>query len=142
MLFKALKTGGVAPISGGQWSLPTKRDDGTWIPGEWMPVVGSVALCRSGYHLCELEHLVDFLQDEIYEAEVHPDAIIVRGDNKIAVSCARLVRRCEGWTPRSARLFAVHRAEAVLNLFENVYPDDDRPRKAIEAARKLAEALP
>ena len=33
-------------------------------------------------------------------------------------------------------LFAVLCAEVVLALFENRYPNDDRPRKAIEAARE------
>jgi len=33
-------------------------------------------------------------------------------------------------------LFAADCAESVLHIFENEYADDDRPRKAIEAARK------
>jgi hypothetical protein len=32
--------------------------------------------------------------------------------------------------------YAVFAAEQVLYLYENKYPDDDRPRKAIEAAKK------
>ncbi|MEK6236886.1 MAG: TIGR02996 domain-containing protein, partial [Planctomycetales bacterium] len=36
-------------------------------------------------------------------------------------------------------LFAADCAERVLPLFEAVYPDDDRPRKAIEAARGLGD---
>jgi len=33
-------------------------------------------------------------------------------------------------------LFAILCAEAVLSVYENKYPTDDRPRKAIEAARE------
>ena len=32
--------------------------------------------------------------------------------------------------------YAIHAAELVLHVFEEKYPDDDRPRKAIEAAKE------
>lgn len=38
-------------------------------------------------------------------------------------------------TEQEQRLIAADFAERVLPLFEDYYPDDDRPRKAIEAAR-------
>ena len=38
-------------------------------------------------------------------------------------------------TEQEQRLIAADFAERVLPLFEAEYPDDDRPRKAIEAAR-------
>ena len=38
--------------------------------------------------------------------------------------------------PHICRLFAADCAERVLHLFERERPDDDRPRKAIEVARK------
>jgi hypothetical protein len=40
---------------------------------------------------------------------------------------------------KSARRLAVFAAEAVLPIFEAKYPKDDRPRKAIEAAKALIE---
>ena len=39
---------------------------------------------------------------------------------------------------KEVRLFAADCAEAVLHVFESERPDDDRPRKAIEAARAYA----
>ena len=39
---------------------------------------------------------------------------------------------------REIRLFAADCAESVLHIYENAHPDDDRPRKAIEAARRYA----
>mgnify|MGYP001316261842 CR=1 FL=1 len=39
---------------------------------------------------------------------------------------------------RVMRLMAADFAETVLPIFEKKYPNDDRPRKAIEAARKFA----
>ena len=35
--------------------------------------------------------------------------------------------------------YAVFAAEQVLHIFENKYPNDDRPRKAIEAAKNYLE---
>jgi hypothetical protein len=40
---------------------------------------------------------------------------------------------------RTLRLFACDCAERVLPLYEAEYPDDDRPRKAIETARRYAD---
>lgn len=56
-----------------------------------------------------------------------------------AVWCLRAVLPAEAaLCERIARLFAADCAEAVLPLFERDYPDDDRPRRAIEAARAFA----
>ena len=44
----------------------------------------------------------------------------------------------EDLTEQEQRLIAADFAEHVLPLFEAQYPDDDRPRKAIEAARAFA----
>ena len=41
-------------------------------------------------------------------------------------------------TEQEQRLIAADFAERVLPLFEADYPDDDRPRKAIDAARAYA----
>jgi len=39
---------------------------------------------------------------------------------------------------KEIRLFACDCAESVLHIFEAEYPNDDRPRKAIEVSRKYA----
>ena len=51
---------------------------------------------------------------------------------------ARLLRCVDTWTERTVRLFVADCAEHVLPLFEGTYPDDRRPRQAIEAARAYA----
>jgi hypothetical protein len=42
---------------------------------------------------------------------------------------------------KEIRLFAADCAEMVLPIYEKEYPDDDRPRKAIQAARDYANEL-
>jgi len=51
------------------------------------------------------------------------------------------LRACEPEAERDklARLFACDCAERVLHICESKYPDDKRPRNAIETARRFAE---
>jgi len=42
---------------------------------------------------------------------------------------------------REVRLFSAECADRVVHLFEKQYPNDDRPRKAIKAARDFAHGL-
>ena len=52
-----------------------------------------------------------------------------------AIWCLRTV---DGYD-REKRLFACDAADHVLHLYEEKYPDDDRPRKAIEVSRRYAD---
>ncbi len=137
--FKVLDENGCSCHGGdAEWSLPTQNDDGTWTPGEWMPEVrGNLEPCANGYHVVTLEQLPDWLGERIFEVE--PGDEIVHEDNKSVTRTCRLTRECTGWDERTARLFACDCAEHVLSLYEAKYPDDGRPRKAIETARRYAE---
>ena len=131
--YKILGNGGVACNGGsGQWSLP---HDG--LPGDWMPTIEGIVPCKRGYHLCRAGDLVSWLNEEIYEAEGRGE-FIRDDDNKDVFPEARLLRKIGTWNERTARLFAVDCAEHILHLFEAKYPDDKRPRLAIEAARDFA----
>jgi len=139
--YKLLCEGGVSPYAKAQWPLPSKNEDGTWTPGEWMPALpGEVVRCRNGYHFCTVDNLPAFLNAELYELEVDEGADVVTWDDKCATTaCCRLVRRIEAWNERSARHFACDCAERVLPLFERERPDDERPRRAIAVARRFAD---
>ena len=132
-LYKVLGKGGVSCNGGsGKWFLP--KDDK---PGKWMPPIkGKLKPCENGYHLCRFENLLEWINEEIYEAEGRGENI--ECDNKIVFGEARLLKKLESWNEKKARLFAAECAEHVLPIFEKEYPQDDRPRKAIEAARDFA----
>ena len=136
--YKVLKSDGSCVNGGvGKWHLPKKKKDGTWTPGKWMPEIeGELELCENGYHICRTADLVHWLDEAIFEVEY--DGEIVEDDNKCVVRKARLLRRVESWNKKSARLFAADCAEHVLHIYEKEFPDDDRPRKAIQAARDYA----
>ena len=88
-----------------KWFLPKKQKDGTWKSGKWMPIIqGELITCKNGYHLCREKDLLNWLNESIYEAEYK--GIILESDNKVVVRQARLLRKCENWDARTARLFA------------------------------------
>lgn len=133
-IYKVLAEDGTACHGGsGKWFLPKGER-----PGKWMPVIKNIVPCHRGYHLCEGEtDLVAWLGPVIWIAEYRGEQ--VRDEDKIVVGEARLVSHCGNWNERTAQLFAADCAEDVLHLYERDYPNDDRPRRAIQAARDFAE---
>ena len=135
MIYKVLDSNGRSYHGGGSavWSLPVDGQPGAWMP----PIEGELKPCKNGYHLCSgEEQLVQWLGPEIYEAEYQSER--VDADDKIVVREARLLRRIETWTKKTARLFSCDCAERVVRYYEAKYPGDNRPRKSIEIARRYA----
>ena len=132
-LYKVLNDDGSCAHGGtGKWFLPHDKR-----PGRWMPAVnGKLIACLNGYHLCRASDLVYWLGPVIWEAEHDGDVLVA--EDKLVVRRTRLLRRVSTWTEHSARLFAADCAEHVLSFFEEKYPNDTRPRQAIEAARLFA----
>jgi hypothetical protein len=104
-------------------------------PGKWLPVVADPTPCQRGYHLVTIEHLPKHwvVPGVLYEAECR--GATVAQEDKVACAQIRLTRRVGTLTPELAVAFAADCAEHVLGLFETAFPGDDRPRRAIEAAR-------
>jgi len=132
--YKCLKADGSGVYGRGKWHLPTGKRPGKWMP----PTRGDLALCSNGYHACCKKDLVDWLDDRIFEVAFRGE--VIRGDNKVVGREARLVRELH-WDAKIARLFACDCAERVLPLFEARFPDDKRPRNAIETARRFVNRV-
>ena len=106
---------------------------GVWLaPPKWMPKINKPEPCVRGYHLVTISQLINWLGPQIWIAEGRGET--VSDSTKSVWAQARLIRKT-AWTSRTARLFAADCAEHVLHLYESKYSNDDRPRKAIEAAR-------
>ena len=132
MLYKVTKDNGKPAHGGsGQWYLPKGKR-----PGKWMPKIENIQPCERGYHLCKPEHLILWLDEEIWIAEYKGE--MIEQDDKIVVQQARLVSRVETWNERNARLFAADCAEHVLLIWEEKYPNDTRPHEAIAVTRAYA----
>lgn len=117
----------------GAWFRPSGKR-----PGKWMPEIKDVRCCQRGYHLVEASYLPSWLRKDctIWVAEGR-GATHTNTTDKTAYAQARLLRR-QYLSECDMRLFAADCAERVLPLFLVKRPNDDRPAKAIEAARRLA----
>ena len=133
--YKVLGLKGEAIHGGsGRWHLPRGKR-----PGKWMPPIADPVPCKRGYHVVTAAQLLTWLElaeATVYRVEVR--GALVHDAYKSVVEQARLLGPCLAWNPRVERLFAADCAERVLPIFEREYPTDDRPRKAIAAARAFA----
>ena len=108
-----------------------------WVVGEWKKHEGPLEMCGAGFHYCR-EPLDAFA----YAYGGMLAVIEARGDeiqkgNKLDASEMRIVKVVDA--KLVAVRFAVACARRVLPIFEQHYPNDDRPRKAIEAAEAWLE---
>ena len=136
-LYKITGPNGEA-INGGSgvWHLPA----GTR-PGKWMPKVEHVEACKGGYHLVASRHIAAWLPRHggiLWEAEGRGEQSAAA--DKVAFAQARLITKIGVLDDVSMRLAAADIAERVLSIFERARPGDDRPRKAIQAARDFARS--
>ncbi len=115
-----------------------KSDSGneTWKIGEWKKLEGEPYLCQYGFHCSKTPYQAfSYVQGEVL-------AIVeVRGkkdiqEDKEAWSEMRIVKAYK-WTKKDSVAFSIYAAELVLDNYEKEYPDDKRPREAIEAAKKV-----
>lgn len=133
--FKILVDGKSCHGGKSTWNLPK---DGK--PGKWMPAIkGELIPCTVGYHIVQSHQLPQWLKEncQIFEVEVSGD--VIDADDKSVCRKVRLIKQTKYDPEVTPRLFAADCAEHVLHIFEKEYPGDDRPRKAIEAARKFAK---
>ena len=104
-----------------------------WVVGEWRKHEGGLAMCGQGFHYCKdaLDSLKYVYGDRWFMVEVRGEE---QTEGNKTVACEmRLVREIP--MKAVAVRFALACAGMVLDKFESKYPDDDRPRKAMEAAK-------
>jgi hypothetical protein len=112
----------------------------TWTIGAWQAIDGEVKLCKVGFHCSKrIWDAFSNVHGEILaEVEVDGDYVVDGNGDKEAWQRMRLVR-CWRWRKADSVAFAVFAAELVLNNYEKLYPGDERPCKAIEAAKRVLE---
>ena len=104
-----------------------------WAVGQWYHE-SDVSLCNSGFHSSdEIRQAFGYVQGE-YLARVEVKGHPVSSNDKHAHPSMKLVEVYR-WTKADSVALAAYAAELVLSNYEAVYPNDLRPRKAIEAAQ-------
>ena len=104
--------------------------------GKWYKAEGDLKICKNGFHCSQ--NIIDamgFVNMEVLaKVEVRGKSIIQ--DDKECWEEMRLVKTYK-WTKKDSVSLAIFAAELVLPNFEKQYPNDKRPREAIEAAKKV-----
>jgi hypothetical protein len=97
--YKFLAEGGRGRFSDYRWPLPA--EDGF---GEWVAVGADLEDCRAGVHACTPRHLLDWIDDELWDIELGGE--IVERDAMIVAQRGRLLARVSAWNDATAREFA------------------------------------
>lgn len=126
-LYKFLRTG-----------LKSDFGNHTWKIGEWYKE-DDIDICERGFHASKTPlQALSYVPGEILaEVEVRGKSIIE--DDKECWSEMRVVK-AYNWEKKDSVALSIFAAEPFLKNFEKLYPDDKRPREAIEAARRVLEA--
>ena len=115
--------------------MKSSRGNTTWKLGEWQKHRGKISICESGFHACQEPR--DAFENYIYGDRffiVEARGKIKKGNNKFVASEMRLIKEVN--LKMVSVEWAIYCARAVLNIYEKKYPNNDRPRKAIEAAEE------
>ena len=109
-----------------------------WKVGQTRTMKGKIVPCKRGFHASpSLWDALPYAPGPIACLVELGGTIIPHGDDKFAASSRKLLAAVD--VSKELRLFAADCAEHVIHLFEREYPNDDRPRKAIEATRAYAD---
>ena len=116
--------------------IVSKSGDMVWRIGEWQHVDGKIVLCEKGLHASKtIYDAFSYVQGSVL-AKVETKGKHDDDKNKSAYSDMRIIEAYK-WTKKDSVSLAIFSAELCLKEFEKLYPDDDRPRKAIDAARAV-----
>jgi len=104
--------------------------------GEWYKHTGELKLCFSGFHSSEsVIDAMGFVNAEVIaRVEVRGDSL--KESDKQVWSEMKIVKAWK-WKREDSISLAIFAAELVIDIFEKKYPNDKRPREAIEAAKRV-----
>ena len=112
--------------------------DMTWKVGTWHNHKGKLDMCTSGLHASvRAIDAMRYVDCEIL-ALVEVRGKHLKQDDKQCWSEMRVVKAYRWEKPDSVAM-AIYAAELVIGEYEKRYPDDKRPRRAIEAAKAWLE---
>lgn len=110
--------------------LKSQNGDEQWTIGEWKKANGELELCKTGLHACKTPYqsLNYVYGNRWFKAEAR--GRILEGDDKFCSSEMRLVKEIPITVIHQ---WAIDCAYRVLPIYEQEYPNDMRPRRALEA---------
>ena len=110
----------------------------TWEIGEWSKPVVNISMCKRGYHCSKtILGAMSFVSGEVL-AVVEAKGKCQKQKDKEVYESMQIIKAYK-WQKKDSVALSIFSAELVLDNFEKLYPNDDRPRKAIEATKKVLE---
>jgi len=105
-----------------------------WKMGKWYKIKGELEMCSNGFHASK-----KILDSMSYVSIENLAKVEVRGKNlkQSDKQCWEEMRIIQAWKwkKKDSVALAVYVANLVIDIFENKYPEDKRPRNAINAAK-------
>lgn len=114
--------------------IVSQHGDATWTIGKSKYAQGVIIACENGFHASPgILAALGYVKGEVLAQ------VTVSGDSDVqsdkSAHRSMTIVRAWRWTQRDSIMLAVYAAELVLDVFEQKHPGDERPRKAIEAAK-------
>ena len=117
-------------------NIVSENGNEKWTIGEWKTWEGELKLCETGYHCSPtMYYASSYIQGEVL-AEVETKGKKLDDEDKTCNESMKIVKAWK-WTRKDSLSLAIYAAEKVLSNFEKEFPNDKRPREAIEAAKKV-----
>jgi hypothetical protein len=114
--------------------IRSQHGETAWELNAWQPEVLPVRLCSRGYHASDrILDALSYVQGGVL-ARVEVRGESASESDKSVHSGMRAVKLYR-WSKADSVVLAIYSAELVLPLYEQAHPGDDRPRRAVDAAR-------
>jgi hypothetical protein len=108
-----------------------------WKIGEWKKEE-KISMCSYGFHCSNtILDAFSFVNGEVL-AIVKTRGKSEKQSDKECWQEMKIIKAYK-WTKKDSVALSIFAAELVLDIYEKQYPDNDRPRKAIEAAKKVLQ---
>lgn len=114
--------------------LKSEHGNFAWEIGKWYKTQGDLSICNNGFHASQKPmQALGYVAGELLAlVEVRGESVIE--DDKECWEEMRLLKVWH-WKKENSVALAIFAAEQVIDIYEKKYPDDKRPRAAIEAAK-------
>lgn len=104
--------------------------------GKWYKIDGELEICKRGFHASKKAiDAMRYIDCEVL-AKVEVKGKSEKESDKECWSEMKIIKTYK-WTKKDSISLAIYSAELVLNNFEKKFPNDNRPRLAIEAAKAV-----
>lgn len=109
-----------------------------WEIGKWYSVDGKIEMCHNGFHGSRnaVDAMLYFSPEYICFADVRGDSII--HENKECWQSMRIASAYR-WRKEDSVKLAIYATRLTIGIWEESYPDDNRPQEAIDAAERWLE---